>query len=132
MSADFKISKSIFMQIADNICNQILEGILKPEERVPSIRDLASDFEVNSNTVLRSYTILSEAGVIENKRGIGFFVTGDAEQKIRERKRMEFFKTDLPEFISKVQLLKLNKNDLNDLFNVIEFQTNKKQIHENK
>jgi DNA-binding transcriptional regulator YhcF (GntR family) len=93
---------------------------------VQSIRDLASDFEVNSNTVLRSYTILSDAGVIENKRGIGFFVTEDAEQKIRERKRMEFFKTDLPEFISKIKLLKLNKNDLTDLLNIIEIQTNKK------
>jgi DNA-binding transcriptional regulator YhcF (GntR family) len=124
MSADFKINKSIFMQIADNICNQVLEGTLKSGERVPSIRDLASDFEVNSNTVLRSYTILSDVGVIENKRGVGFFVTGDAEQKIRERKRMEFFRTDLPEFINKVQLLKLNKTDLKDLLNVIEFQTN--------
>jgi DNA-binding transcriptional regulator YhcF (GntR family) len=119
MSADFKMNKSIFQQIADNICNQILEGTLKAGERVPSIRDLASDFEVNSNTVLRSYTILSDAGVIENKRGIGFFVTVDAGQKIRERKRMEFFKTDLPEFIEKVKLLKLNKNDLKELLNIL-------------
>ncbi|MDR2027411.1 MAG: GntR family transcriptional regulator [Prevotellaceae bacterium] len=114
------------MQIADNICNQVLEGRLKPGERVSSIRDLASDYEVNSNTVLRSYTILSDAGVIENKRGVGFFVTEDAEQKIRQRKRKEFFETDLPEFIGKVQLLKLNKNDLNGLLSVIEFQNDKK------
>jgi DNA-binding transcriptional regulator YhcF (GntR family) len=126
MSADFKLNKSIFMQIADNICNQVLEGRLKPGERVSSIRDLASDYEVNSNTVLRSYTILSDAGVIENKRGVGFFVTEDAEQKIRQRKRKEFFETDLPEFIGKVQLLKLNKNDLNGLLSVIEFQNDKK------
>jgi DNA-binding transcriptional regulator YhcF (GntR family) len=119
MSADFKMNKGIFLQIADNICNQILEGTLKSGERVPSIRDLASDFEVNSNTVLRSYTILSDAGVIENKRGIGFFVTADAGQKIRERKRMEFFKSDLPEFIGKIQLLKLNKNDLKELLNIL-------------
>jgi DNA-binding transcriptional regulator YhcF (GntR family) len=133
MSADFKINKSIFMQIADNMCNQILEGTMKSGERVPSIRDMAVDFEVNSNTVLRSYTMLSDAGVIENKRGIGFFVTEDAEQKIRERKKNEFFKTDLPEFIGKIQLLKLNKDDLSDLLNVIEFQTNKNNsINENK
>jgi DNA-binding transcriptional regulator YhcF (GntR family) len=119
MTADFKMNKSIFQQIADNICNQILEETLKSGERVPSIRDLASDFEVNSNTVLRSYTILSDAGVIENKRGIGFFVTVDAGQKIRERKRTEFFKTDLPEFIDKVKLLKLNKNDLKELLDIL-------------
>ncbi|MDR1896197.1 MAG: GntR family transcriptional regulator [Prevotellaceae bacterium] len=120
MSVDFKISKSIFLQISDNICNQILEGTLKSGERVPSIRDLAADFEVNSNTVLRAYTILSDVGVIENKRGIGFFVTEDAKQNILERNKAEFFKTDLPEFINKIQLLKLNKADLKDLSDIVE------------
>jgi len=47
MSMDFKSTKGIFQQIADNLCHQILEGKLPPGERVPSVRDLAADFEVN-------------------------------------------------------------------------------------
>jgi len=120
MSIDFKTSKGIFLQIADNICQQILEGKLVAGDRVPSIRDLASDFEVNRNTVLRTYAILNDAGIIENKRGIGFFVADDAMQKIQEKEKAEFFKNDLPEFIQKVKLLKLTKSDLRELLAVID------------
>jgi DNA-binding transcriptional regulator YhcF (GntR family) len=95
---------------------------------VPSIRDLAADFEVNSNTVLRTYTTLSDAGIIENKRGIGSFVADEAVRKIQEREKLEFFKNDLPEFINKVKLLKLNINDLKELLIII----NNNETNENK
>jgi len=117
---NFKSNKGIFLQIADNICHQILIGTLKAGDKIPSIRDLAADFEVNRNTVLRTYTILNDAGIIDTKRGIGFFVADDAKDKIHEKERAEFFKTDLPEFINKVKLLKLNKNDLENLITLIE------------
>ena len=105
MSMDFKSTKGIFQQIADNLCHQILEGKLPPGERVPSVRDLAADFEVNRNTLLRTYAILQEAGIIDNKRGIGFFVADNAVDVIRENEKKEFFDSDLPNFMHKVQLL---------------------------
>ena len=98
MSIDFKSTKGIFQQIADNLCNQILEGKLPPGERVPSVRDLAGEYEVNRNTLLRTYAILEEAGVITNKRGIGFFVSENAVELIRENEKKEFFNTYLPDF----------------------------------
>ena len=66
MSIDFKSTKGIFQQIAENLCHQILEGTLPPGERVPSVRDLAVEFEVNRNTLLRTYSILENAGIIVN------------------------------------------------------------------
>ncbi|GHV29940.1 GntR family transcriptional regulator [Bacteroidia bacterium] len=119
MSIDFKSTKGIFLQIAENICHQILEGKLPPGERVPSVRDLAADFEVNRNTVLRTYALLDESGIFENKRGIGFFVSENAVEMIRSTEKKEFFQNDLPEFIQKVKLLKLNENDLSELITVI-------------
>ncbi|GHT63228.1 GntR family transcriptional regulator [Bacteroidia bacterium] len=119
MSIDFKSTKGIFLQIAENICHQILEGKLPPGERVPSVRDLAADFEVNRNTVLRTYALLDESGVFENKRGIGFFVSENAVEMIRSTEKKEFFQNDLPEFIQKVKLLKLNENDLSELITAI-------------
>ncbi|GHT08896.1 GntR family transcriptional regulator [Bacteroidia bacterium] len=119
MSIDFKSTKGIFLQIAENICHQILEGKLPPGERVPSVRDLAADFEVNRNTVLRTYALLDESGVFENKRGIGFFVSENAVEMIRSTEKKEFFQNDLPEFIQKIKLLKLNENDLSELITVI-------------
>ncbi len=119
MSIDFKATKGIFQQIADNLCHRILEGKLPPGERVPSVRDLAVEFEVNRNTLLRTYSILEEAGVIVNKRGIGFFVAENAPEIIRNNEKKEFFSADLPEFIRKVQLLKLTETDLSELLTII-------------
>lgn len=116
---DFKSSKGIFLQIADNLCRQILEGELKPGDRVPSVRDLAAEFEVNRNTVMRTYTNLQEAGIFENKRGIGFFIAENAAELVREGEKREFYNHDLPEFILKIKLLKLAPHDLADLLTAI-------------
>lgn len=116
---DFKSSKGIFLQIADNLCRQILEGELKPGDRVPSVRDLAAEFEVNRNTVMRTYTNLQEAGIFDNKRGIGFFIAENAVELVREGEKMEFYNHDLHEFILKIKLLKLTQTDLTDLLTAI-------------
>lgn len=128
MSIDFKSTKGIFQQIADNLCHQILEGKLTPGERVPSVRELAAEFEVNRNTLLRTYSMLEDAGVIVNKRGIGFFVSENAVELIRASEKAEFFSIELPVFIHKVKLLGLKEADLTELLTVI--KNNEK--HENK
>ena len=125
MSIDFKSTKGIFQQIADNLCQQILEGKLTPGERVPSVRDLAVEFEVNRNTLLRTYAILQDAGVIDNKRGVGFFVSENALELILDTDKQAFFKNQLPEFIQKVKVLKLTNNDLTDLLTAIQENENK-------
>lgn len=119
MSIDFKSTKGIFQQIAENLCHQILDGKLPPGARVPSVRDLAVEFEVNRNTLLRTYAILENAGVIINKRGIGFFVADNAVELIRASEKTEFYNNDLPAFIHKVKLLKLSTADLTELLLVL-------------
>lgn len=119
MSIDFKSTKGIFQQIADNLCHQILDGKLPPGERIPSVRDLAAEYEVNRNTLLRTYSILEQAGVIENKRGVGFFVTENAMEIIQQNEKKEFFANDLPEFIQKVKVLKITAAELKELLNII-------------
>jgi len=118
---DFKSSKGIFLQIADSLCRQILDGTLKPGDRVPSVRDLAAEFEVNRNTVMRTYTNLENAGIFENKRGIGFFISENATALVQEVERTDFFTHELPEFLLKVKLLRLNSSDLIDLLKVIHY-----------
>jgi GntR family transcriptional regulator len=123
MSIDFKSSKGIFQQIADNLCHQILDGKLPVGERVPSVRDLAIEYEVNRNTLLRTYSILEDAGIIVNKRGVGFFVADNAIDLIRENEKKEFFSNELPHFLQKVRLLQLTKDDLAELLEVIEINS---------
>ena len=116
---DFKSTKGIYLQIVDNLCRQILEGNLKAGDRVASVRDLAAEFEVNHNTVMRAYANLQESGIFDNKRGIGFFVSDDALKLIQTQEKNTFFSEDLPDFLLKVELLKLNSADLKDLLSAI-------------
>ena len=124
---DFKSTKGIYLQIVDNLCRQILEGQLQSGDRVASVRDLAAEFEVNHNTVMRAYTNLQESGIFDNKRGIGFFVSEKAFELIQETEKANFFSQDLPDFLLKVKLLQLNTTDLNELLSVI-----KNNDHENQ
>ena len=116
---DFKSTKGIYLQIVDNLCRQILEGQLQSGDRVASVRDLAAEFEVNHNTVMRAYTNLQESGIFDNKRGIGFFVSEKALELIKANEKANFFSQDLPDFLLKVKLLQLNSADLNELLMVI-------------
>ena len=52
---NFKESKAIYLQIADRICDEVLLGQYREEERIPSVREYAAVVEVNANTVMRSY-----------------------------------------------------------------------------
>ena len=123
---DFKSTKGIYLQIVDNLCRQILEGQLQAGDRVASVRDLAAEFEVNHNTVMRAYTNLQESGIFDNKRGIGFFVSEKAFELIKSNEKVNFFSQDLPDFLLKVKLLNLNSSDLTELVEAI-----KNNDHEN-
>lgn len=112
---EFKSNKGIFLQIAENMCNQILEGKLNSGERVASVRDLATELEVNRNTVMRTYSYLQEEQILNNKRGVGFFVSEKASKLIKEKDKREFFNNEVPYLIKKIELLKLNSNDLKQL-----------------
>ena len=116
---EFKSNRGIYLQIADNLCNQILDGSLLPNERVLSVRDLAVELEVNRNTVMRSYAYLQEEGVFDNKRGVGFFVAEKAIEKIREKEKNHFFENELPVLLQKIALLKLDSKDLQQLIKEI-------------
>jgi len=123
---DFKSTKGIYLQIVDNLCRQILEGQLQSGDRVSSVRDLAAEFEVNHNTVMRAYANLQDSGIFDNKRGIGFFVSESAFELVKQTEKNNFFSQDLPDFLLKVKLLQLNSTDLNELLSVI-----KNNDHEN-
>ncbi|MDP4680630.1 MAG: GntR family transcriptional regulator [Cyclobacteriaceae bacterium] len=113
----FKNSKSISVQIADDISEKVLSGALPVGEKIPSVRELAAEMGVNPNTIVRSYSELQMKEIIENQRGIGYFVTGKAVKIINEWKKKEFFETELPEFKRKVEVLNISFDELKVHFN---------------
>ena len=68
----FRESRAIYLQIADYICERILLKQWKTDERIPAVRELAVQLEVNPNTVMRTYEFLQSQNIIQNQRGIGF------------------------------------------------------------
>jgi DNA-binding transcriptional regulator YhcF (GntR family) len=113
---EFKNTKGIFLQIADNISEKVIGGQYPPGEKIPSVRDLATEMGVNPNTVMRTCTELQMRGIIDNKRGIGFYVSTEAVQIIRDWKRKEFFEIDLPLIVRQTGMLGITFEELKPYF----------------
>lgn len=109
---EFNANKSIYLQIADAICEKILSGGLKGDERIPSVREYGAEIGVNPNTVMRSYEKLTGEEIIYNKRGIGYFVAPDAKDKVLSSLRKEFLENEWPAIRRKIRLLGLETKDL--------------------
>ena len=113
---EFKNNKGIFLQIADNISEKVMEGKYPPGEKIPSVRDLAAEMGVNPNTVMRTYSELQSRGIIDNKRGVGYYVSDLAMNIIRQWKRQEFFENDLPLIVRQTKLLDITIEELEPYF----------------
>lgn len=113
---EFRDKEAIYLQIAAHVGEQITLDKWPVEEKIPSVRDLAVDLQVNPNTVVRAYEFLQNKAVISNKRGIGFFVEADAKQKIREYNKERFLSQDLPEFFKSIYLLDIDIENISRLY----------------
>ena len=113
---EFRDNQAIYLQIADLMCENILTGLWKPGDRIPSIRELAESIEVNPNTVMRTFGYMEDQGIIHNQRGIGFFLSDRAFETTRELKRKRFVSRDLPQIFRTMDLLRMGMEDLRGLY----------------
>ena len=105
---DFHADKPIYLQIADVFAEDILSGSLKGDDRIPSVREYGAQIGVNPNTVMRVYEKLTQEEIIYNKRGIGYFVSPDARERILASQREEFLSKDVPAIKRRMELLGLD------------------------
>ena len=125
---DFNDSnRAIYLQIADDIADRVLQGVLPPDERIRSVRDYAATVMVNVNTVMRAYEHLSSLGVIYNKRGLGYFVSAEAASVITRTRRRDFIDSGAIDRIFKqLHLLDISTAELNDMYNAYLDKTTQK------
>ena len=109
---NFTNDKAIYIQMADRLCDEILAGKYKDDDRIPSVREYAVMLEVNANTAVKAYDELSRANIIYNKRGLGYFVTPGAKKQILKDRKKEFMKERLPELFRQMQLLGITLEDV--------------------
>jgi len=113
---NFKDNKAIYLQIADNIGDQILAGKLTPDGKVPSVRELAAEIEVNANTVARTYEYLQQSGVIYTKRGLGYFVSPDAKERIVSSRRNQLMQGEMDYFLGQLKAVGITPAELQQLY----------------
>ena len=113
---DFSETKAIYQQIADFVCEQVLMGRWKENDRILSVRELGVQLEVNPNTVLRAYDFLQRSGIISNRRGIGYFASEDAIAKIKELRRERFVNRELPLIFHEMELLGMDISELKEYY----------------
>jgi GntR family transcriptional regulator len=131
---EFKDNEAIYLQIAFFVCDQILLGKWPGGQKIPSVRDLAVDLEVNPNTVMRSYEFLQGQEIIFNKRGLGLFVADDGFDKVKAYRKENFVKQNLPELFKNIYLLDISMGEISQQYeNFLSQQPNLKQKqNENK
>ena len=109
---EFKEKQSIYLQIADYVCEQILLEQWPPGERIPSVRDLAGLMQVNPNTVVRAFDFLQNLDIISNQRGIGYSAAADARNLILAFRKERFLESELPDFFKNLYLLGISLDEL--------------------
>jgi len=112
----FRETQSIYLQIADYVCEKILLKEWPPGDRIPSVRELAVQLEVNPNTIMKTYEFLQQEKVIFNQRGIGFFAAHDAIQQATRYRRDWFIEKDLPQVFRSLFLLGMDPEELKPLY----------------
>ena len=100
------------MQMADRLCDEILSGTFRDDDRIPSVREYAVMLEVNTNTAVKAYDQLAREHIIYNKRGMGYYVTPWAREQILRQRRTAFMEQKLPELSRQMRLLGISKDEL--------------------
>ena len=113
---NFKDNKAIYLQIADRIGDDVLSGKLAVEAKIPSVREMAAQIEVNANTVARTYEYLQQSGIIYTKRGLGYFVAADARDRIVRQRREQLMQGEMDYFMGQLRAVGVTPDELRDLY----------------
>lgn len=111
---EFSKEIPIYIQIQNIIFENVLSQKWKEGYKIPSVREFASSLEVNPNTVQRTFLKLLELGVLENKRGIGYFIKDKATKIVKDIIKKQFIEHQLPKLIKTMKLLEITEEELID------------------
>lgn len=111
----------IYRQIMDQVKRMIASGYLKPNDELPSIRQVASFFEVNQMTVSKAYSLLEAQGILEHNRGKRMMISDTQRKEHTTEKRLQLLRPVLLEIISQARQLALpNKIIISEIKKILE------------
>ncbi|MGI1679827.1 MAG: GntR family transcriptional regulator [Cellvibrionaceae bacterium] len=114
---DWDDSQPIYRQLRDKIIRLIIDGSLLEGEAVPSVRQVASDYQINHLTVSKAYQELVDDKLLEKRRGVGMFVEQGARATLLAREKNQFINVELPQLRQRMKNLGFTKDELISLMN---------------
>lgn len=112
MTAQWNDSQPIYWQLKERTIAMILDGTLAEGDALPSVRTVASDFQLNPITVSKSYQTLVDEGLVEKRRGLGMFVCEGARKQLIESERQKFLTEEWPAMVNRIGQLGLDVKKL--------------------
>jgi len=102
----------IYRQLKERVIAMMLDAVLKPGDALPSVRQVAAEYQLNPITVSRAYQELADEGLVEKRRGLGMFVTEEASRQLRSSERERFLTEEWPAVAERIQRLGLSMQEL--------------------
>jgi GntR family transcriptional regulator len=102
----------IYRQLKERVVAMMLDGELKPGDALPSVRQVAAEYQLNPITVSRAYQELADEALVEKRRGLGMYVTQEASKKLLASERERFMTEEWPLVLERIQRLGLSTDDL--------------------
>lgn len=109
---NFKSDTPIYLQIANWCFTCIATEQWVPDERIPSVRELAVALSVNTHTVLKALEYLQKHDIIAPRRGLGYFLAPDAQLRVSAARKEQFFADTLPSLAREMQLLGISTDEV--------------------
>ena len=114
MKIDFGSQTPIFLQLSQGLEDEILSGVYREGEQIPSITELAASYKINPATALKGINLLVDACIVYKKRGIGMFVSQGALQLLKEKRQDEFFQQYVLPMVQEAKRLSIQPETLRD------------------
>ncbi|MBR3118511.1 GntR family transcriptional regulator [Oceanobacillus profundus] len=105
-------SKPIFLQIKEQLEDSIINETIKAEERVPSTNEFAAYYKINPATAAKGINELVAEGILFKRRGVGMFVTEDAQQILIEKRKKSFYENYMLPLKSEAEKLRISAMEL--------------------
>lgn len=108
MTVTWNDNTPIYRQLRDRVVAMILDGVLKQGDALPSVRQVAADFQLNPITVSKAYQELVDEQLVEKRRGLGMYVNEGARDALLKNERERFLREEWPLLRERMQRLGLD------------------------
>jgi GntR family transcriptional regulator len=112
MSITWNDNAPIYRQLRDRVVAMILDGVLKQGDALPSVRQVAADFQLNPITVSKAYQELVDEQLVEKRRGLGMYVTDGARDALLQSERERFLREEWPMLFARLKRMNLDLQTL--------------------